>query len=215
MDDPEEIYKINDENYIVVTKFKDVDAKEIIVPVKIDGSGNYNGLYIDENQIKSAYGRKNLRTYLQKKGFEKIYEKKGTTLNEGVQYPDISDSSKTIITDNSENASTKLSLPEEYDRVKLENETLLRENETFKQIIDQLEHTLDIKKKVNIDGKNIETAAKKILRQYRSKMDAGEFTERVAAPFNSMSNGEMTAKDFGYLADCSEVFRIDQRNAGR
>lgn len=120
-----------------------------------------------------------------------------------------------IITDNSEKASKKYSLPEEYDRVKLENETLLRENETFKQIIDQLEHTLDIKKKVNIDGKNIETAAKKILRQYRSKMDAGEFTERVAAPFNSMSNGEMAAKDFGYLADCSEVFRIDQRNAGR
>ncbi len=95
----------------------------------------------------------------------------------------------------------RFSLPEEYDRVRRENETLLRENETFKQIIDQLERTLDIKKKVNIDGKNIEVAAKKILRQYQSKMDAGEFTERVAALFNSMSNGEMIAKDFEYLAE--------------
>lgn len=201
MDDPEEIYKINDENYIVVTKFKDADGKEIIVPVKIDGSGNYNGLYIDENQIKSAYGKKNLKRYLQKKGFEKIYEKKGTTLNEGVQYPDISDSSNKIITDNSEKASAEFSLPEEYDRVRRENETLLRENETFKQIIDSLEHTLDIKEGIKLNEQSIEKAAKNMLKKYKSNVDQKSFVENVTALFQAAAKNEMSVSDFEYLAE--------------
>ena len=62
-----------------------------------------NGVFIDENHIKSVYGRNNLKKYLETNKFEQIYSKKGTTLNEGVQYPNISDSRTNIISNKSEN----------------------------------------------------------------------------------------------------------------
>ena len=48
-------------------------------------------MYIDENQILSAYGKKNLQSYLENNDFELIYKKRETALNEGVQYSDIGD----------------------------------------------------------------------------------------------------------------------------
>ena len=48
----------------------------VIVPVKIDGHGTYNNVYISENHILTVYGKKNLERYLSNNNFEKIYEKK-------------------------------------------------------------------------------------------------------------------------------------------
>ena len=97
MDYPLGIYKKGDNNYIIITKVKNKYGDNIIVPVKIDGKGIYNNVYIDENQITSVYGKMNLENYIKNNNFEKIHIKKGTTLNERVQYPNISSSAETNI----------------------------------------------------------------------------------------------------------------------
>lgn len=95
----------------------------------------------------------------------------------------------------------KFSLPEEYDRVKRENETLLRENETFKQIIDSLEHTLDIKEGIKLNEQSIEKAAKNMLKKYKSNVDQKSFVENVTALFQAAAKNEMSVSDFEYLAE--------------
>lgn len=115
LDDPLEIYKTSKDNYLVITEILDDNGRNIVVPIKIDGKGTYNDVYIDENQIKSAYGRNNLERYIKNNNFEKIYTKKGTTLNEGVQYPNIGNSIDNNITNSQENvklSSTKYSMQE-------------------------------------------------------------------------------------------------------
>lgn len=96
LDNPKTIYKQNDNNYLIVTEFKDKNNKEIIVPIQIKGKGLYNNVYIDENQIKSVYGRNNLEKYIKDNNFEIIYNKiEASALNEGVQYPNISNNAST------------------------------------------------------------------------------------------------------------------------
>lgn len=115
LDDPLEIYKTSKDNYLVITEILDDNGRNIVVPIKIDGKGTYNDVYIDENQIKSAYGRNNLERYIKNNNFEKIYTKKGTTLNERVQYPNIGNSIDNNITNSKENVklpSTKYSMQE-------------------------------------------------------------------------------------------------------
>lgn len=93
LDNPQAIYRINDNNYIVVTEFKDSESRNIIVPIKINGKGRYNNIFIDEHQIKSVYGRNNLEKYLKVNNFEKIYKKEELDFNEGIQYSNVASSS--------------------------------------------------------------------------------------------------------------------------
>ena len=96
LDSPQAIYKTGDDNYLVVTEFKDSNGKEIVVPIQINGKGNYNNVFIDENQIKSVYERRNLSNYLKNNNFDEIYTKnKESDFNEGIQYSDVADSSIT------------------------------------------------------------------------------------------------------------------------
>ena len=76
LDSPQAIYKTSENNYLVVTEFKDNNGKEIVIPIQINGNGRYNNVFIDENQIKSVYGRNNLNNYINKNNFEQIYKKK-------------------------------------------------------------------------------------------------------------------------------------------
>ena len=104
MDTPSAVYKKDANNFIIITELTDNDGNTIIVPVRINGRGAYNNVYIDENHITSVYGKKNLQNYLDNNNFTEIDIKKGTALNEGVQYSNISDSSKNSISQNKENA---------------------------------------------------------------------------------------------------------------
>lgn len=76
LDNPKAIYKKDNNNYIIITEFMDIFNREIIIPIQINGKGLYNNKYIDENQIKSVYGRNNLQNYLIMNNFEQIYKKK-------------------------------------------------------------------------------------------------------------------------------------------
>ncbi len=76
LDNPLEIYKKSEDDYIIVTELKDNNGSTIIAPIRINGKGSYNNVYIDENHILSVYGKDNLDYYLSKNNFEKIYEKK-------------------------------------------------------------------------------------------------------------------------------------------
>ncbi|MBQ4263142.1 MAG: hypothetical protein IJB83_02720 [Bacilli bacterium] len=114
LDAPLEIYKQTDKNYLVITEIADKKGKKIIVPIEVNGKGNYNNIYIDENQIKSVYGHKDLGGYLNYNNFEKIYSKKRTVLNEGVKSHDINSSISNNIPQNTKNvkdtSSTKYSI---------------------------------------------------------------------------------------------------------
>lgn len=94
LDNPLSVYRKNNNNYIIITKEKDKYGNYIIVPIEINSKGTYNNIYINENQIKSVYGKRNLIKYLKNKNFEKIHTKKGTALNERVRYPNIGNSVK-------------------------------------------------------------------------------------------------------------------------
>lgn len=91
LDDPDSIYKINNEDYLVITQFKDNNNREIVVPIRIDGKGRYNNVFIDENQIKSVYGRNNLSNYIKNNNFELIYKKGTSDFNERIQYSNVAD----------------------------------------------------------------------------------------------------------------------------
>lgn len=91
MDYPLEIYKKSNNNYIIITEIKNNMGDNIIVPIKVNGKGVYNNIYIKENQITSVYGKRNLQNYIKNNNFKIIY-KKGITLNERVQYSNISNS---------------------------------------------------------------------------------------------------------------------------
>ena len=113
LDKPNEIYKKNDDTYLIVTRTKDQSGNEIIVPVRIDGTGVYNDVYIEENHILSAYGKKNLDAYLNRNGFELIYKKSDTTLNKGVQYSNVGDTADNSISQVDENVNREFSVSEE------------------------------------------------------------------------------------------------------
>ena len=94
LDNPQAIYKTSENNYLIVTEFKDNNGKEIIVPIQINGKGRYNDVFIDENQIKSVYGRNNLDNYINSNNFEQIYKKnEELDFNEGIQYSNVANSS--------------------------------------------------------------------------------------------------------------------------
>lgn len=92
LDNPLEIYKQSDNNYLIVTEFVDNEKKHIIVPIEINGKGTYNDVFIEQNQIKTVYGHNDLIGYLKYNNFKKIYKKNEITLNEGVKSHDISNS---------------------------------------------------------------------------------------------------------------------------
>lgn len=76
LDNPIAIYKKDNNNYIIITEFMDIFNRKIIIPIQSNGKGLYNNKYIEENQIKSVYGRNNLQNYLIMNNFEQIYKKK-------------------------------------------------------------------------------------------------------------------------------------------
>ncbi len=108
MDAPLGIYKQDYDHYLIVTEIKNSSGDNIIVPVKIDGKGTYNNVYIDENQILSVYGKKNLENYLERNNFQCVYQKNGTALNPEVQFLDISNSTTNSISQNQQNATGKI-----------------------------------------------------------------------------------------------------------
>lgn len=63
LNDPIAIYKYtkkakyNQNNYIIFTKVKDNNNKNIIVPIEINQKGQYNNVEIKINRIKTVYGR--------------------------------------------------------------------------------------------------------------------------------------------------------------
>lgn len=108
LDNPRAIYKKNNNDYIIVTEIKNQVGEDIIVPVEINSKGNYNNVYIDENQIKSVYGKKNLDNYINKNDLELVYNKKETLdFNEGVQYSNIAKASNNSINQNNSSVNTQ------------------------------------------------------------------------------------------------------------
>lgn len=143
LDSPQAIYKTSENNYLVVTEFKDNNGKEIIVPIQINGNGRYNDVFIDENQIKSVYGRNNLDNYINKNNFEQIYKKnKELDFNEGIQYSNVANSSienSIASQDEDVNTTTKYSKQESENNSDSFN---LSENEKITKTINELENEL-------------------------------------------------------------------------
>lgn len=76
LDNPKAIYIKDDNNYIIITEFMDIFNREIIIPVQINAIGRYKEGFINENQIKSIYGRNNLYNYIENNRLELVYKKR-------------------------------------------------------------------------------------------------------------------------------------------
>jgi hypothetical protein len=143
LDSPQAIYKTSENNYLVVTEFKDNNGKEIIVPIQINGNGRYNDVFINENQIKSVYGRNNLDNYINKNNFKQIYKKnKELDFNEGIQYSNVANSSienSIASQDEDVNTTTKYSKQESENNSDSFN---LPKNEKIAKTINELEKEL-------------------------------------------------------------------------
>lgn len=106
LDDPNEIYKSKVNTYLIITELKDKDGNDILVPIRIKSIGNYNGVFINENQIMTVYRKGKIKQYLKENNYKQIYKKR-TTLKERVQFPNLGDSSNDIITETNENATAE------------------------------------------------------------------------------------------------------------
>lgn len=143
LDSPQAIYKTSENNYLVVTEFKDNNGKEIIVPIQINGNGRYNDVFIDENQIKSVYGRNNLDNYINKNNFEQIYKKnKELDFNEGIQYSNVANSSiENSIASQDEDVNTTTKYSKQESENNSDSFNLLK-NEKITKTINELENEL-------------------------------------------------------------------------
>ena len=72
LDYPKELYRMSEDNYLLVTRLKDNEGNRIIVLIQANAKGTYNNIYICENQIKSIYGKRNLNGYISKNKFKKL-----------------------------------------------------------------------------------------------------------------------------------------------
>lgn len=139
LDSPQAIYKTSENNYLVVTEFKDNNGKEIIVPIQINGNGRYNDVFIDENQIKSVYGRNNLDNYINKNNFEQIYKKnKELDFNEGIQYSNVA------------NSSIENSIASQDEDVNTATKYSKQESENNSDSFNLLKSTKDDRKKISV-----------------------------------------------------------------
>lgn len=93
LDNPKAVYKKDDNNYIIISKYKDLNNREIIIPVQINAIGRYKEEFVNENQIKSIYGRNNLYKYIENNKLELVYKKEELDFNEGIQYSNVANSS--------------------------------------------------------------------------------------------------------------------------
>ncbi len=169
MDSPLEVYKKDDNNFIIVTELVDNDGNSIIVPVRINGKGTYNNVFIDENHITSVYGKKNLQNYLSNNSFEKVDTEKGTTLNERVQYPDISDSSKDSVPQNQQNASGNSKKSGGVTYSLSENADVTQSQQFKRWFGDWQNHPESASKVVNADGTPM-------VMYHGTKAENGDFT---------------------------------------
>lgn len=107
LDNPSEIYKQSDNNYLIITELKDSNNNPIIVPIQINGTGTYNDVRILENQISTVYGHEKLNKYLSDNNFENIYKKNRSQLNgEGVKSHDSINASNNSILPTEENVNS-------------------------------------------------------------------------------------------------------------
>lgn len=66
MDSPSAVYRQSGNNFLIITELTDDFGNDIIMPVKINGRGMYNNVYIDENHITSVYGKKIFKIILRR-----------------------------------------------------------------------------------------------------------------------------------------------------
>lgn len=85
MDNPIAIYqytkygKYSSNNFIILTKIKDKDNNNIIIPIEVNRKGQYNNIEIDTNIIKTTYGRETKKYFYNKVKLgemKEIYNKK-------------------------------------------------------------------------------------------------------------------------------------------
>ncbi len=81
---PLEIYRQSANNYLIITTIKK-NKKNIIVPIETNGKGLHNNIFIEENQILTAYPHRNLNKYLRNNDFQKIYTSNESALNKKVK----------------------------------------------------------------------------------------------------------------------------------
>ena len=115
--------------------------------------------------------------------------------------------SEKIVADEADDVK-RFSLREDYDALEERYRNTLRENDTYKQIIDSLESKLDIRKGISVSQESVVKVADKMYRRYKSTYDKADFTDKVAGLFQA---GETNKGNFLYIAE--EIMRPVIKNS--
>ena len=120
-----------------------------------------------------------------------------TSAPRGQKFNETQNSSEGILADESEDVK-RFSLREDYDALEERHRNTLRENETYKELIESLESKLNIQKGISVSRENAEKVADKMYRRYKSTYDKADFADKVAGLFQS---GETNKGNFLYIAE--------------
>lgn len=53
-----------DKTYIIITEVQNKRGEQIIIPIYINTKGNYNNISIETNKIKTVYGKRNIKEFV-------------------------------------------------------------------------------------------------------------------------------------------------------
>lgn len=197
--------KQSDTRIVTTGILQDEQNKPVVVVLELEPTGR-SGIVVDEIKVASAYGKDGMQNFINKS--EILYTNPNKqiinrwTKRTRLQLPvgKVSVDYNNIVSDTQENATheTKFSLREDYDALEERYRNTLRENDTYKTIIDSLESKMNIQKGISVSKESAEKAADKMYRRYKSTYDKADFTDKVAGLFQS---GETNKGNFLYIAE--------------
>ena len=213
----------NNADVVIVTNETDQNGDVIIVAIKPDGRGNYNQIEVDSNIIKSAYGKNNLKSYVEKAFkedriliFDKLKSQKLTNTPR-VQFPNnipVSDFTNnltnyrkivnSIIRKNmSDNAQVKKSLKDINPSIDLTREY---EGVGFGEVSGILQNVTEKLKRTKIDPARIKRIADKLVKDCYSKYDSERLAKNLETMFTYLQNTrDLSWREFQMLT--SEVMK--------
>lgn len=98
----------------------------------------------------------------------------------------------------------KFSLPEENEELRRKNENLVKENEKYRTVIQDLQERIGINEPLTaqISQKSIDRIVNNIYKEFRSSYDKGTFKNKLSAFLNDVASGKQESREnFTYLAE--------------
>lgn len=197
----------NNADVVIVTNIKDKNGNVVIAAIKPSGSGRIASAKKIVNIVLSAYGKENIKGYIEKAGEEGRILKMNpdeavwpaVQFRRGLLHQDYSNNLsqyKEIVNNIISNKGEKYSIrvSERVDQLRhslsdtmATEKSLVEENEYLRQVIKNLEAEFKPGVKTVPDPVRVESVCKKLLKKYHSSFDLETFKENVTKLYEYMN----------------------------